>query len=144
MSEQSIPARAPVDLWIIGVVGVLWNAYGCFDYLMTQMRSETYLASLAPEQVAMIMQMPLWANVAWAVGVWGGLLGCVVLLLRRRMVVHALRLSLLGAAIGMAYQIRHMPQPIHSSVWVLTMTVLAVCLALVLYARWLILRGVLR
>jgi len=143
MSESSA-ARVPVHLWIVGVLSLLWNAYGCFDYLMTQTRNASYLAGFTAEQMAVFDRMPAWVNAAWAVGVWGALLGSVLLLLRRRWSVHAFRLSLLGAAVGTAYQIRVAPQPLSNADWALTIAILVVGLALVLYARWQIMRGVLR
>ena len=27
--------KAPVHLWIVGILAVLWNAIGCFDYYAT-------------------------------------------------------------------------------------------------------------
>ena len=29
------PAKAPVHLWIVGILAVLWNAVGAFDYFAT-------------------------------------------------------------------------------------------------------------
>ena len=142
--DESTATRVPVHLWIVGALSLLWNAYGCFDYLMKQTRNASYMASFTSEQAAMFAQMPAWVTACWAVGVWGALLGSVLLLLRRRWAVHALRLSLLGAAVGSAYQIRVAPQPLSNADWTLTIAILAVGLALVLYARWLIMRGVLR
>ena len=139
----SATVRAPAHLWIVGVLGVLWNAYGCFDYEMKQAGGPTYLAALPPAEATMLAQMAVWANVAWAIGVWGGLLGCVLLLLRRRWAAHAFRLSLLGAALGTAYQVRHLP-PMNSTDWALTIAILMVCVALLIYARWQTARGILR
>lgn len=146
MSEGSTTIRPPVHLWIVGVLSLLWNVYGCFDYLMKQSRNASYLASLPAEKVAVITQMPIWVNVAWAVGVWAGLLGCVLLLLRKRWAIHAFRLSLLGAAVGTAYQVRALPTTYVSTIteWVLTIAILLVCVALLVYARWQTARGVLR
>jgi hypothetical protein len=142
--SESTATRAPVHLWIVGVLAILWNSYGCFDYLMTQTRNASYLASFTPEQIAVWEQMPVWINAAWAVGVWGSLLGSILLLLRKRWAVHVLRLALLGAAVGIAYQVRVAPQPLSTFEWALTISILVVALALVLYARWQVMRGVLR
>jgi hypothetical protein len=32
-------AKAPVHLWIVGFLSLLWNGFGCYDYLMTRMRN---------------------------------------------------------------------------------------------------------
>ena len=33
--QQAVSARAPAHLWIVGILSLLWNAFGCYDYLMT-------------------------------------------------------------------------------------------------------------
>ena len=32
--------KAPVHLWIVGFISLLWNAMGVFDYLATKLRLE--------------------------------------------------------------------------------------------------------
>ena len=36
--QQAVSARAPAHLWIVGILALLWNCFGCYDYLMTAMR----------------------------------------------------------------------------------------------------------
>lgn len=74
--------KTPWHLWVIGVVTLIWNAGGAFDYVMTQTRSAVYLASFTPEQLAYFEAFPTWVNASWAIAVWGSLLGSVMLLMR--------------------------------------------------------------
>ena len=99
-----------MHLWIIGVLAVLWNCIGCYDYLMTRMRDTDYLAKMMPNvdpnaMLAWIDGFPIWAQFGWGLGVWGGLAGSVLLLLRSRWAVWGLGLSLVGAVLGLGYQI---------------------------------------
>lgn len=98
--------RTPVHLWIVGAIALLWNAFGCYDYVMTQTNSAEYLEAMGftEAQRAYFESMPAWMEGAWAVGVWGALLGSVLLLLRSRWAVAAFALSLLGLALGTLYQ----------------------------------------
>ena len=98
--------RTPVHLWIVGAIALLWNAFGCYDYVMTQTNNAAYLDSLGftEAQRAYFDSLPTWMEGAWAVGVWGALLGSVLLLLRSRWAVTAFALSLLGLALGTLYQ----------------------------------------
>ena len=41
-------ARTPVHLWIVGVLALLWNGIGGYDYLMTRMRNIDYRARMMP------------------------------------------------------------------------------------------------
>jgi hypothetical protein len=103
-------AKTPMHLWIVGGLATLWNALGCFDYTMTRMRNTDYLASAMPSvdpnaMLAWIDGFPLYAQFGWGLGVWGGLIGSVLLLMRSRWAVWAYALSLLGAILSLGYQI---------------------------------------
>ena len=71
-SEQA----APVHLWVIGILSLLWNA---------------------------IVAFPTWLVAAWAVGVWGSVLGSLALLLRKAWAFWLFSASLLGLAITSVY-----------------------------------------
>ncbi len=98
-AKPSTAAKAPWHLWAIGIVGLLWNAIGATDYVMTQTRNEAYLKAVTPEQLAYFDSVPAWAVAAWAIGVWGGVVGMLLLLLRKRAAVPVLLASLAGAAL---------------------------------------------
>jgi hypothetical protein len=100
----SAETRAPAHLWIVGVLALLWNGFGCFDYLMTNLKNKTYLSQLTADQLAYMNSLPAWLTGVWAVGVWGGLAGSILLLLRSRHAVWVFGLSLIGAIVGMGYQ----------------------------------------
>ena len=82
-SEQSETAATPKHLWVIGVVTVLWNSMGAMDFVMTQTRNESYMAAFTPEQLEFFYGFPTSVIAAWAIAVWGGLIGSILLLLRR-------------------------------------------------------------
>ncbi|MCC7198657.1 MAG: hypothetical protein IT483_04020 [Gammaproteobacteria bacterium] len=85
---------APWHLWLVGVLAVLWNSVGALDYVMTQTRNASYMSSFTPEQLEYFYGFPAWLVAAWAVSVWGGVLGSVLLLLRRRWAVTVFGVSL--------------------------------------------------
>ena len=139
--------RTPMHLWIVGALATLWNAFGCFDYLMTQTRNEQYLAHFTDPQRVYFESFPIWVEVAWALGVWGGLAGSLLLLARSRHAVLAFGLSLAGLAVNTGYQLTapmpsgHMDSTaqlaFHAAIW-------AVAIALLVYAMRMRRRGVLR
>ena len=93
-SEQA----APVHLWVIGILSLLWNAIGAFDYLATQSGMESYMSQFSPEQLDYFQAFPTWLVAAWAVGVWGSVLGSLALLLRKAWAFWLFSASLLGLA----------------------------------------------
>jgi cell division protein FtsX len=48
---------------------------------------------------------PIYAKVGWALGVWGGLLGAILLLMRSRYAVWAFAVSMLGIVLSIGWQI---------------------------------------
>ncbi|MBX7501994.1 hypothetical protein K3181_11125 [Qipengyuania sp. YG27] len=105
------PGKAPWHLWVVGLVSLLWNAFGGYDYTMSQLRDPAYLeATMGPmgmsvdQSIAFLDSFPVWADVLWALGVWGSVAGSVLLLLRSRFAVTAFLVSLVGAILSFAYQ----------------------------------------
>ncbi|HUP67218.1 MAG TPA: hypothetical protein VM145_03275 [Sphingomicrobium sp.] len=94
----------PVTLWIVGILAVLWNAFGCYDYLMTNLHNAAYLAAFPADQLAYFDSLPSWLTAFWALGVWCGLAGGLLLLARSRHAVLAFAVSVLGIVISFGYQ----------------------------------------
>ncbi|MDX8351121.1 hypothetical protein [Cognatiyoonia sp. IB215182] len=88
--------KTPVHLWIVGVLSLLWNAGGAFDYVMTRTNAAEYLAAQPPERLTMLNGAPFWFDITWAVGVWFSVIGSLLLLARSRMAGSAFALSLAG------------------------------------------------
>jgi ribose/xylose/arabinose/galactoside ABC-type transport system permease subunit len=84
---------------VIGIIALLWNAIGAFDYLMTQTRNAAYMSAFPPEQLAWFYGLPAWVVAAWAIAVWGGVLGSILLLLRRRLAVPVFLASLVAMVV---------------------------------------------
>ena len=70
--QSSESTKAPWHLWVIGVLTLLWNAMGAFDYLMTQTQNEAYMSEFTPEQLEFFYNFPSWMVAFWALAVWGG------------------------------------------------------------------------
>jgi hypothetical protein len=152
--EQTIvPATAaPKGLYVVGVLALLWNGFGAYDYLMTRMRNMDYIAGMMPNAdpnavLAWVDAFPIWAQFGWGLGVWGGLLGAILLLVRSRWAVPVLAASLVGAVLGLGYQIVAAP-PLAGMDGAMNelmpFVIILVALALFLYARAMRARGVLR
>ena len=139
--------RTPLHLWIVAVLATIWNAFGCFDYLMTQTHNAQYLANFTDPQRVYFESFPVWMEAAWAFGVWGGLAGSLLLLARSRYAVAAFAVSLAGLAISTVYQyVLSTPPPEMTSGAMLAMNLViwAVAIGLLVYAMRMRARGVLR
>ena len=137
----SAPQRVPMHLWIVGIASLLWNAFGCYDYLMSRLRNTDYLKSMMPDvdpqaMLAYIDGFPIWASIGWGLGVWFGLAGTVLLLIRSRHAVLALGVSLVGAVLGLGYQLMNPMRGVEGFMATgMPIVIILVALGLFLYAR---------
>jgi len=99
------PMKTPWHLWLIGVIAVLFNAIGVFDFVMSMAQGAKYQASagMTPDQIAHYQQMPSWMTVVWAVGVFGAFLASILLLLRRKLAWPVFVLSLAAFLVSLIY-----------------------------------------
>jgi hypothetical protein len=90
--------KTPWHLWLIGVIAVLFNFIGVFDFVMSMAQGAEYQASagMTPNQIAHYQAMPSWMIVVWAVGVFGAFLASILLLLRRKLAFPIFIISLVA------------------------------------------------
>lgn len=146
MTDTSMTTRTPWHLWVVGVLALCWNGYAGYDFIMTLNGGAEYLADyFNPEQVAYYTSMPSWTIGPWAAGVWGGVLGSILLLLRSRWAFHAFVLSVLGVAVSIVYAYMNGWAELGGTQGMMIWAMIAVvALFLVWYARMMTARGVLR
>lgn len=96
-------AKAPWHLWAVGAATLLWNGFGAFQWYRQVTRSQGYWGNLTMEQVQFVIAQPMWVEVAFGVGVWTGVLGALMLLLRRRLAFNAFVASLIAIVINTAF-----------------------------------------
>ena len=102
--------KTPINLWIIGILALVWNGAGVFDFMMTNMRNPRYMQSLPPEQLAYLDAMPAWVNLFWGVAVFAALAGALLLLLRSRFASLGFAFSFLGIVVTLFYGLFLSPQ----------------------------------
>jgi hypothetical protein len=137
--------QTPVHLWIVGVLALLWNLMGAFDYLATQLELDFYMSQFSEEQLAYFYGFPAWAVAGWAFGVWGAFVGSIALLLRRRWASWAFAVSLAGMAVSSVYTLvlTSGVEMMGSGGVIFTVVIWAVAIFLLLYSIALGRRGVL-
>jgi lipid-A-disaccharide synthase-like uncharacterized protein len=81
------------------MIGGLWSSIGVISFMLTQMNVEAVMSRFPPQQREYFESFPLWAVAFWAIGVFGGVLGCLLLLLRNRLAFHVLLASVIGTIV---------------------------------------------
>lgn len=82
------------SFWVIGVFALLWNGLGAVNYLM-QVNADS-LAMYREAERAVIESRPAWATGGFAIAMFGGVLGSILLLLKKPAAFYAFVVSLLG------------------------------------------------
>ncbi len=150
--NQPVNGKAPAHLWIVGLVSLLWNGFGAYDYFMTRSRGAAYIESMMPTidadaMMAYVNSFPIWASVGWGLGVWGGLAGSILLLMRHRLAVLAFGLSLIGSILGIGYQLMYpadIPDMHQGFNAAMPYVIILIAALLFLFARSMRAKGVLR
>lgn len=103
-------ARAPLHLWIVGILSLLWNLFGATDYALTRTKGAEWINQAmtgvdGKAYMDYIDAFPIWASFGWGLGVWCALGGSILLLMRNRLAAPVFALSLIGAILGIGYQL---------------------------------------
>jgi len=97
MTDMTV--KTPWHLWVVGAVSLLWNGFGAYDFIMTTTQGEKYFraSGMTQPMIDYFNAMPTWMYGPWVLGVWGAVIGSVLLLMRNKLAFPAFALSLLGA-----------------------------------------------
>jgi hypothetical protein len=83
------------SFWAIVLAGLVFNLMGCANFI-SQMSAE--MVASMPEAIRAIVETrPAWATGAFAIAVFGGAVGAVLLLLKKSSAYYVLIASLVGA-----------------------------------------------
>lgn len=104
--------KTPWHLWVVGVISLLWNGFGGYDFIMSMTQGEAYwrASGMTQPMIDYYNAMPSWMYVPWIAGVWGAVLGSILLLMRNKLAVPAFAVSLLGAIGSALYGVMN-PMP---------------------------------
>lgn len=109
-------AKVPAPGWFtaVAIIALLWNLFGVAAYLMTVMGpallSPEMLAAMPEAEraevekgLAQLAATPAWATAAFAVATFGGLLGSILLLVRKNLAVPVFAISLAALLVQQVY-----------------------------------------
>jgi len=100
MNNKSVHA-VHWSFWVIATFMLIWNVMGCINFFV-QMNPDM-IASYRQTEQAIILDRPAWATGAFAVAVFCGALGCLLLLLRKSAAYYVFIASFLGVIVTMTH-----------------------------------------
>lgn len=141
--------KTPWHLWLVGVLSLLWNGFGAYDFVMTNTQGEAYMraSGMTQPMIDYYNAMPTWMYGPWVLGVFGAVLGSILLLARRKLAVLLFGLSLLGAVVSLVYgRMNPMPElpPALAAMSYMPWVIVVIAALLLWYAWAMAKRGVLR
>jgi hypothetical protein len=100
MSNTNKPGIA---FWVIGIIALLWNAMGVYNYLIQAFKAEAFTQSLTEAQLAFMESMPSWNTALFAIAVFSGFIGTVLLLMKKKTATPLFLISFITATIMQLY-----------------------------------------
>ena len=91
--------RVPGWYWAVAILALLWEAGGCYAYLMSVTMKPGTASQYSDAQQALFASTPSWVWAAYAIAVWVGLAGALALRMRSRWARVAFIVSLLAAIV---------------------------------------------
>jgi len=98
--------RKPSNLfWVISSIALVWNLMGVFNYLDQAFMTDKVLETLPKEQQILYQDVPAWVTAAFAIAVFSGTLGSLLLLLKKKIATTFFIISFLGIVGQMSYRL---------------------------------------
>lgn len=91
--------------WIIGVAALVWNGLGVMQYLGMAYMTDEVKAALPEAERALYDNIPSWVIAAFAIAVFGGLIGSAFLLMRKKLARPMFLISLIAIIVQMSYNL---------------------------------------
>ncbi len=95
--------KLSASFWIISVIALIWNLMGVFAYLAQVYMTDADIAALPEEQRALYENVPAWVTAAFAIAVFGGAIGCILLLFRKKLATIVFGISFIAILVQMTY-----------------------------------------
>ena len=136
MNDKNV-SKVHWSFWAIGAFALIWNVLGGVNFFM-QMNADA-VASFPETHRAIIEGRPAWATGGFAIAVFVGALGGLLLLLRKSVAYYLFIASFLGVVVTIIHTLGIARSTIDFSLFELFMMVLmplVVAAFMVWYSKW--------
>ena len=132
------------SFWPIVILALLWNGLGVINYL-GQMDPQV-VAGMPASHQALILERPVWATVAFAIAVFAGTAGCLLLLFKRAIALPVFVISFVGVIVQLLPTLTKIGSAISHTIEIILVVLLPVVIAalLIVYSKYGKQRGWLR
>jgi len=103
MSEEENTNTIPTWFWIVTAIALIWNIMGVGAFIQQMSITPEGMAAMSEAEQELYRSTPSWVNWAFAVSVFGGAFGCLLLILKKAMAKILLILSFISVIMQMGY-----------------------------------------
>ncbi len=125
--------KPPFWYWIVSTLALMWNAMGINQYLQQAYNTESFRTLYTPEQLALVDSTPAWATAAFAIAVFGSVLACLLLLLRKKLAKIVFLIALMAIVVQMTHGLIIAKSYEVSSTFQVAMAIIVPIVGLLLY-----------
>ena len=136
--SDAINGKPPILFWVIAVILLLWNFTGLMMYYGQVTMTPEMIAETFSEAERLFMeQTPVWATAAYATAVTAGVIGAVLMLLRKALALPLFIVSFAGVLIQDfdAFVLRNVIDVWGSSSFTLPLVVIVICVFEIWYSN---------
>ncbi len=138
--------HTPWYFWVVSVLAVLWNSVGAIDFTATVTNFEPYMSAFSDELRAYFASFDLWVYVVWGAATIGSFVASIFLVLRKKLAVTLFAIATIAVLINMGWALTldASAAPEGASNPPLSVAIVIIAIALLLFARLMAARGVLK
>lgn len=89
--------------YIVSTLALIWNILGVIAYLGQVYMPQEVKQALPPAEQTYYANVPSWVTGAFAIAVFAGVLGCISLLLKKKIAISLLYVSLIAVLVQFIY-----------------------------------------
>lgn len=82
--------------WVIASIALLWNLLGLSEFIKTAFFVETYTETYTELQIESMRNAPIWINVLFGISTITGVLGSILLLMKKKAAIRLFAISVLA------------------------------------------------
>ena len=136
--SDPISGKPPTAFWIIGGVALVWNLIGAMlFYMQVSATDEILKAAYGEAEYEYLSTIPTWVTAAYGTAVITGVLGCILLLMRKTLAIPMFIVSLVAIIVQDTYSffLSNAVEVFGAGVIVIPTVVLIIAIGLVFYSR---------
>lgn len=95
--------KLPIWFWIISTLGLLWFLMDLMAFVMRIFMFDTMMSGMPENQQSLYLVMPSWVNGVFSLEVFGGVFGCIGLLLKKKWALVFFIISIVGVLTQTCY-----------------------------------------